>query len=151
MNKTRHHAREVALQILYRHDLELTQSAPVLAGGGKSPTELIADLTAHFDHFQVAPELREFTAELVAGVLKEMKELDSHIEKNAANWKIPRMPVVDRAILRMATYEMIHHPETSASIVIDEAIELSKQFGNEDTPAFVNGILDAISRKKAEI
>ncbi len=133
MKTTRHQAREVALQILYRCDGEAADS-----------TQTINDLTRHFDHFHVPNEIREFTAQLVAGTLREIKELDSLLEKHASNWKLPRMSYVDRNLLRMSIYELKAFPDTPVSVVIDEAIELAKQFGTQESPSFVNGILDAV-------
>ena len=137
--KSRHRAREVALQILYRYD--------VAKPSGPTPNDLnqqmLRELGQHFDHFQVPVELREFAGQLVAGTLNEITELDSVLETHASNWKVARMPSVDRSLLRMSVYELKHFPETDASVVIDEAIELAKQFGTAETPSFVNGILDA--------
>lgn len=137
---SRHHAREVALQILYRYDLALH------SGGTPAPmgTELIHELQKHFNHFQVLETLRPFVAQLVAGTLQELTQLDQILEKHASNWKIARMASLDRTILRMACYELQYIQDTPAPVTIDEAIELSKQFGTAETPAFVNGILDAI-------
>lgn len=138
--KSRHRAREVALQILYRYDVALQSDRTPIPQG----PELARDLVRHFDHFQVSESLREFAATLVAGTAQQFSALDELIEKHASHWKVARMGYVDRALLRMATHELKDMPETPASVVIDEAVELGKQFGNEDTPAFVNGILDAI-------
>ena len=142
--KSRHRAREVALQILYRYDVAKPTGPKPNVQADTQARELIRDLGAHFDHFQVPQDLREFAAQLVSGTLNEMPELDSVLENHASNWKVSRMPSVDRSLLRMAIYELKHYPETDASVVIDEAIELGKQFGTADTPSFVNGILDAI-------
>jgi N utilization substance protein B len=133
---SRHRAREVALQILYRYDVNKLPEAQT--------QDLIRDLGAHFDHFQVPQELREFAGQLVSGTLREMTDLDALLENQASNWKVARMPSVDRSLLRMAMYELKHFPETDVSVVIDEAVELAKQFGTAETPSFVNGILDAI-------
>lgn len=135
----RHRAREVALQILYRYDTASTQ-------GVAPPRDLALadDLTRHFDHFKVPENLRKFAAELVAGTLAQMSLLDSLLEKHAKNWKISRMSSIDRTLLRMASYEMLHFPDVPVSVTIDEAIELGKQFGTSETSGFVNGILDAI-------
>ncbi len=137
---SRHRAREVALQILYRYDvaLQAKQSVPPIGA------ELARDLEHHFNHFVVPEPLREFSAQLVAGTLAEMKQLDELLERHASNWKVARMGLVDRNLLRMSAYELLHFPDTPPSVVIDEAIELGKQFGTSDTPSFVNGILDAI-------
>jgi len=142
---TRHRAREVALQILYRYDVALqTHGTPLPQG-----SDLARELGQHFEHFKVPSGLREFAAQLVAGTLTEQTELDKLLETHAANWKVSRMGYVDRALLRMATYELTHVKETPATVVIDEAIELGKQFGTSETPPFVNGILDSI-RKTCE-
>ncbi len=138
--KPRHRAREVALQILYRYDVAATTEGIAIPTGA----DLAKDLAKHFDHFQVPADLREFAAQLVAGTLASQKELDTLIETNVSNWKLGRLGVVDRSLLRMAAYELKGFPETSVSVVIDEAIELGKQFGTEDTPAFVNGVLDTL-------
>ena len=131
----RHRAREVGLQILYHYDE--TKS---------SPQEQIAELEKHFDHFKVPAEVREFAAELVAGTVTHLTELDSLLEQQASNWRVARMALIDRSLLRMAAYEMTYMKETPHSVVIDEAIELAKQFGTAETPAFVNGVLDGIRK-----
>ena len=140
----RHRAREAALQILYTYDIDSATSAP-----GKAPHDgqaMLDELGRHFDHFKIPPAFREFATNLVVGTLKELKEIDLVLEKHAANWKLSRMSPVDRNLLRMAIYEMRNFPETPRSVVINEAIELAKQFGTADSPAFVNGILDAVSQ-----
>ena len=106
--------------------------------------ELIADLRYHFDHFTVPEPLREFAAQLVAGTLDKVASIDELLEKHASNWKVARMSSVDRSLLRMAVYEMVHITEVPHSVVIDEAIELAKQFGTSETPSFINGVLDGI-------
>jgi N utilization substance protein B len=141
--KSRHRAREVALQVLYRYDVAKPAGPEPVLARSLSP-EFVRELGAHFDHFDVPRELREFAAQLVTGTLGELSELDSVLETQAANWKVARMPSVDRSLLRMAVYELKHFPETDATVVIDEAIELAKQFGTAETPAFVNGVLDAL-------
>lgn len=142
---SRHHAREIALQILYRYDLNQTQGVDAIPTG----LALAEDLKRHFEHFQVTEGVREFAAELVAGTLKDSAELDVEIEKFSSNWKISRMAVIDRNLLRMAMYEMTRIKDTPTSVTIDEAIELAKQFGTADTSAFVNAILDSF--RKASI
>lgn len=140
---SRHMAREVALQILYRYDVAASSGNVTIPSG----TELARELRSHFEHFRVPDELREFAAELVAGSLREMSQLDQTLEKHASNWRVSRMAYVDRSLLRMALYEMIHFKDTPGTVVIDEAIELAKQFGTADTPAFINGVLDAVKRE----
>jgi N utilization substance protein B len=158
----RHHAREVALQILYRYDVALQgkNANPVTIGESKlvlnapaktlTPADLdrAVDLKSHFEHFKVAPDVREFAATLVSGTLRELAALDETLERQASNWKVSRMALVDRSLLRMALYEMLHLPESPDAVVIDEAVELAKQYGNAESPGFINGILDAIKKSK---
>lgn len=138
--KSRHRAREVALQFLYQLDVAAGPS-------GLAPSQsmsLIPQIQSHFSHFQVPEGIREFSAQLVAGSLGQLAPIDEIIEKHATHWKIGRMSAVDRCLLRLATYELLYSPETPPSVVIDEAVELGKQFGTAETPSFINGILDAI-------
>jgi N utilization substance protein B len=138
--KSRHRSREIALQILYQYDLNSAAKSQATP----SPKELIEHLKYHYDHFAVPEPLREFIGQIVAGTLNHLTEIDSLLEKQAAHWKVARMGSVDRSLLRMAAYEMLYLKETPTSVVIDEAVELAKQFGTSDTPAFINGILDGI-------
>jgi N utilization substance protein B len=148
----RRRAREIALQILYRFDVASGGGGT----GGVGSTEavlpaglaLAKEIESHFEHFQAPENVRAFAAELVAGTLSQKAQLDSTIEKHASNWKVNRMAVIDRNLLRMAIYEMGNFPDIPASVTIDEAIELAKQFCVADTPAFVNGVLDAIHQAK---
>jgi transcription antitermination protein NusB len=143
--KARHRAREVALQILYQYDVKQS----TIANSANAANAMALDLNFHFDHFQVPEGLREFSAELVSGTLRDIPQLDALLEKHAANWKITRMSLIDRNLLRMATYELLHFPNIPESVTINEAIELAKQFGTAETPAFINGILDAIKQEKS--
>ena len=138
--KSRHRAREIALQILYQYDLNQHSTGKI------APTDhaLVNELVNYYNHFKVAEELREFIGQLVVGTLKETQNLDSILEKHATHWKISRMSSVDRSLLRMALYEMTHMKDTPRTVVIDEAVELAKQFGTAETPAFINGILDQV-------
>ncbi len=148
--KSRHRAREIALQILYQYDLnsqsQPTQPAKPLPFG----QALLNDLTRHYEHFNVPETLREFVGQLVSGTLNDLKSLDEILEKHTSNWKISRMSAVDRSLLRMATYEMMFVKAVPPSVVIDEAIELAKDFGTAETPAFINGILDSIKNLSKE-
>lgn len=142
--KSRHRAREVAFQILYRYDVSLQST------GTQPPTgmALADELQKHFAHFQVPEGLREFAAELVVGTLTHMPRLDEVLERHAQNWKISRMSVVDRSLLRMSLYEMLHFADIPPSVTIDEAVELAKQFGTADSSSFINGILDSAQKEK---
>jgi len=131
---SRRRSRERALQVLYQRDM-LSKSAPdatpgSLAEEGKEPP----------------PD--PFGDELAAGVLAKAEEIDQRIVAHSANWRLERMPVVDRNILRLAVYEMMNG-QTPAAVVIDEALELARRFSGEDSVAFVNGVLDAVRKELA--
>lgn len=141
---SRHRAREIALQILYRYDL--AQRTPVIG----AHSFLIDELKRHYEHFRVPEELRTFVGELVAGTLTSLSKLDAVLEKHTANWKVARLSSIDRCILRMAVFEMIQSPQMPRAVIIDEAIELAKSFGTEESPAFVNGILDQVALPESQ-
>jgi len=96
---------------------------------------------------QAGEELRGFAERLVAGVVQRRPELDRLIREAAEHWRLERMAVVDRNVLRLAVYEMQHEPGTPSAVVIDEAIEVSRKYGSEDSATFINGVLDAIRRR----
>jgi N utilization substance protein B len=92
-----------------------------------------------------APEgLQDFTRHLVAGTLEHRGELDAIISRQADHWRIARMPIVDRNILRLALFELLHEPETPRPVVIDEALEIAKRFSTPRSSQFINGILDGV-------
>jgi len=96
---------------------------------------------------ETGEDVRAFAERLVLGVAGELRALDRAIAVSATNWRIERMAVVDRNVLRMAVYELLHDPATPAPVVIDEAIEVAKKFGSEDSGSFINGILDDVRRR----
>ncbi len=124
--------RELALKVLYQIDL--------LRLGSDCPFE---DLSA----FQETdPEAIAFGRSLADGVRSHLSGIDAAIRAAARNWDIGRMAVVDRNILRIATFELLHAPETPARVVINEAVELARKFSTAASSAFVNGVLDEIRR-----
>ncbi len=126
----RRRAREIALQVLYQ--LDIVQGDPKEA------------LTLYFENFHPSEKTREFCQRLVEGVCQEQGEIDRLIEEKAENWTLKRMAVVDRNILRLATFELLNCPDIPFKASLNEAIELAKKFGNDDSSAFINGILDQI-------
>lgn len=134
-NKNRHLSREIALQFLYRQE----------GGDVQNPH---GELEKHFIHFAVPEHSREYAATLALGTLANLEKLDEVLQAHVTNWKITRMSGIDRSILRMATYELLRFQDLQPNIVIDEAIELGRQFGTADSPSFINGILDAICKNK---
>jgi transcription antitermination protein NusB len=126
---SRHHARERALQILFQYDIH-----------GKPGLWL----DVFWKENEATDEVRAFAERLVSGVLEKKKELDAVIGKYATNWKISRMPIVDRNILRAGVYELLWMDDVPAKVTVNEAIELAKSFGDDDASKFVNGILDKV-------
>lgn len=92
---------------------------------------------------------REFRERLVRGVIDRREELDRLIVAAAAHWRLERMAVVDRNVLRLAVFEMLADAETPSAVVIDEAVEIAKKYGGSESGSFINGILDAIRRRIA--
>lgn len=126
----RRRAREIALQVLYQLD--------IIQGDSQEA------LTLYFDNFRPSEKAREFCQRLVEGVCREQERIDRLIEANAENWTLKRMAVVDRNILRLATFELLNCPDIPFKASLNEAIELAKKFGNDDSSAFINGILDQV-------
>lgn len=94
-------------------------------------------------------EMLRFARVLADGAWTDRKALDARLEKSAAHWSLARMTPVDRNLLRLGLYELINMPDTPAAVVVNEAIELAKLFSDTESPAFVNGILDAVRRELA--
>lgn len=88
----------------------------------------------------------EFMEELAKGASEMAPDIDQRISRKSAHWKLERMPIVDRNILRLAIYEMSHQ-DTPAAVVIDEALELARQFSGDESVSFINGVLDAIHKE----
>lgn len=99
------------------------------------------------DHFDLPDEASSFASQLAAGTTANIEVIDALIGRHARNWRISRMPAVDRNVLRLATYELLY-TETPDSVVIDQAIDLARRFGSDTSPSFVNGVLDAVARDR---
>jgi N utilization substance protein B len=89
---------------------------------------------------------RDFSNNLAAGAIAHLDEIDDLIIKRAENWRIKRMAVVDRNILRLAIYEFLYEPDTPKTVIINEALEIARRFSTFEATQFINGILDAIKR-----
>jgi N utilization substance protein B len=129
----RRKSREFALQVLYQ--LEITQK------------DIVETLAQFQDHFSGNHERDDFMERLVNGVLDHCKEIDRLIERYSENWRLDRMNMIDRAILRMAIFELLYCEEIPPKVTLNEAIELGKRFGSEDSGSFINGILDRIQKE----
>ena len=129
---SRREARELALQALYQVDV----------AAEADPTR---GLALFWGHFNPSEEIDDFACELVDGVLAQKEKIDALIGESAQRWRLPRLSRVDLNILRLATFELLGRPEIPASVTINEAIEIARRFGSDDSAAFVNGVLDAIA------
>jgi N utilization substance protein B len=94
----------------------------------------------------VGEETQAFANELMRGTIERVKESDALIAAHAHNWRVERMAVIDRLVLRLAIYELLTEPATPAKVIINEAIELARTFSGEEPVPFINGILDAVRK-----
>jgi N utilization substance protein B len=147
----RHRSRQRALQVLYQWDMT---KRPVDEAIRAFYDTLDADKVAE-EPMEEPDELEgeespsgsdEFMEELARGASEMAPDIDHRISEKSAHWKIERMPIVDRNILRLGIYEMSRR-ETPAAVVIDEALELARQFSGEESVAFINGVLDAVRKE----
>ena len=131
----RRKGREIALRLLYQREVT-----------GTSLEEVIKN---YQEHFEKPPEPAfDFARELVEGVLKHREEIDAIIQKYTPSWPLERQNLTDRNILRLAVYEMFYRPDIPEVVSINEAVELAKLYGTDDSPAFINGVLDSIYKRE---
>ena len=133
----RRRAREAALQMLYQCEV-----------GRASAYEAIATYwPAHDSDDTVDERMRAFANDLVRGTVSRVGEIDGILGAHAQNWRVERMAVIDRLVLRLAVYEFLAQPGTPPRVVINEALELARAYSGEEAVAFVNGVLDAIRKE----
>ena len=131
-------------------DHAASSGADAASGGddAEAARDDLARAQAAFDevgaHFELPEGARTFAKELVLGVAQHRAQLDALIGEHAKNWRVERMASVDRNVLRLGTFELAHG-DTPAPVVIDQAVELARRFGGDRSPAFVNGVLDAVA------
>ncbi|MBQ9043607.1 MAG: transcription antitermination factor NusB [Eggerthellaceae bacterium] len=131
----RRRAREDALSLLYSGDI-MESNAAALIEEGDFPEDI---------------EMGEYAESLVRGVTEHLADIDERLASTSENWSVDRMPVVDRALLRLAVYEMVYVDDVPVSVAINEAVELAKAYGGEDESSrFVNGVLGRIARTMEE-
>lgn len=126
----RREGREAAVQYLYQRDL--------------NPTSETADLQIFYKMRGLSPAARRFSDALIPGVLENQAGIDDLIRANAENYELHRISAVDRNILRLAIFEMLHCPEVPPVVSINEAIEIAKKYSTDESGRFVNGVLDRI-------
>lgn len=95
---------------------------------------------------EAAEEVRDFANQLAIGTIEHLNEIDDRIRLRTEHWRIPRMAIVDRNLLRMAVYEFLFQPSTPRTVAINEALEIARRFSTTEATQFINGILDAIKR-----
>ena len=130
-------AREYALQILYAVDITKDE-----------PGDCIERFWAGND--ESSDDVKVFAGELVLGAAGKRKEIDALISKYATNWQLDRMAVIDRNVLRLATYELLFMDDIPPKVSINEAIDIAKKFGGNDSGKFVNGVLDKINKTESK-
>ncbi len=129
---SRRKARELALQMLFQWEL-----------GEHTPQHVISTFLRSQ---RVDPEEESFARSLFEGAVSEVSSLDRMIREHAQHWRLERMAAVDRNVIRLALYELLHYAATPPAVVINEALELARRFSSEDSVEFVNGVLDAIRK-----
>jgi len=127
---SRRRSREMAIQVLYQVDM--------------AQSDLAEALRLFCEHFKAPESIRDFAFELARGAHEHREEVDTLIKRFSEHWRLERMPTVDRNILRLAIYELLYRPDIPAKVSINEAVDLGKKYGSEDSGSFINGILDRI-------
>jgi N utilization substance protein B len=134
--QARRRAREAALQMLYQCEI-----------GRTGAYEAIATYWPARDADDLPERQREFANTVVRGTLDRQAEIDQLLARHAQNWRIERMTVIDRIVLRMGVYEMLAEMDTPSKVIINEAIELARSFSGDEAVGFVNGVLDAVRKE----
>ena len=130
----RRRAREAAIQCLYQWDVTGADPDSILAGYWET-------------HPDAEPELSEFMEELFHGTITHISMIDAMISEQMRHWRMDRLGRVEKGILRLGCYELLHEADTPAAVVIDEAVELSKRFSGDEAGSFINGVLDGMRLK----
>jgi N utilization substance protein B len=132
----RRRARELAMQALYQSEVT-----------GQTVTEAFLLLK---ENFQANRKAVSYALEIMAGVEEGRAEIDKLISEHSKNWRLERMTLVDRNILRVAAFELLNRDDVPGTVVINEAIEVATRYSDEDAPAFINGVLDSMKTKLAQ-
>ncbi|HEU4914592.1 MAG TPA: transcription antitermination factor NusB [Candidatus Saccharimonadales bacterium] len=140
MASNRHLGRIIALQTLYEQDFRRS--------AGDNDLDLEAVLARNIARYEGTVEDKEFIERLVHGVDQRASELDAALQPIAPEWPIEQIARMDRVVLRMGLYELLHEPEVPPKVVINEAVELAKAFGSENSSKFINGVLGTALRQQ---
>jgi len=134
VSDARRQAREAALQILYLWEI-----------GRAEPVEAVEAFFETHDP-DAAAQVRTFASAQVLGTVRELADIDRLIDAHSQHWRVARLAVVDRLILRAATWQLMHEPDVSRAVIINDAVELARRFSADESVGFVNGVLDAIRK-----
>jgi N utilization substance protein B len=146
--------RAIALQVFFALDADGS-----LDEGARDRVDVDAVLAKYWRSFEdaeaqegpVDPEARVFADEIVREAVDKIVEIDEAVRKSSKNWRLERMPRVDRNVLRLGTLELLRHRETPRAVAIDEAVELAKRFGGEESTKFVNGVLERVADEAGRV
>jgi len=130
---TRHHARMAVVSLLYAYDL-----------GNQSIAEYSDEI---LEEKKIRNKQKDFAMDLFKGVMDNLENIDAKIVENLTDWDFDRLGSIERAILRLGAYEILYG-DLDTAVIINEAIEITKAFGTEQSPKFINGVLDAVSKSK---
>lgn len=133
--RARSQAREAAIKALYQLDLRPDISA--------------AEVEDFVTRETRTPDAREFALELVKGVQDHREQIDREVESIAHNWKLSRMACIDRNVIRVGAFELLHRPDIPAAVAINEAVTIAKKYSTSESGNFVNGILDQVHQRRA--
>nr|WP_321464863.1 transcription antitermination factor NusB [uncultured Desulfobulbus sp.] len=131
----RRKSREFALQFLFSHDFQ---------GRSSAPEDVAQDIETFCQYFDVGEKSLEYGTELINGICAHVEAIDDLLAEHSHNWRVERMSLVDRNILRIAVYEMQYCDQAPAQVAINEALEIAKRYSIGESVAFINGILDAV-------
>ena len=142
----RNTAREIAVHLAYELSFTALPVEELLES--RLNAERFAELAGEDELYREAPDQlqRDYITRLVTGVAEHAAELDGYIAKYARGWKFSRIPLVASAIMRVAMYEILYMPEIPNGAPINEAVEMAKTFGGDDSPAFINGVLGKLAK-----
>lgn len=135
----RRKSRELALQFLYGHDVQ---------EGSCNEELLLVSVNEFSQCFEVDGKSIAYAEQLIAGICRHRKDIDSLLSRSSHNWRVERMAAVDRNILRIAAYEMKYGEDVPATVAINEALEIAKRYAEPDAVGFINGILDALQEAR---
>ena len=134
----RRKSREITLQFLFGHDFQNRSCRQ---------DELLAEIAEFCSCFEAGSKSLPYARQLILGICEHLEEIDKLISSRSHNWRVERMALVDRNILRIAAFEMQHTEDVPATVAINEALEIAKRYAEPDSVGFINGILDSMQQK----